>query len=106
MVAYSFTPDARLRPWVGVGAGYHVDGRSVGTSLLTNVAKGSGVDFVVAQAGLDAGIKRWNVGPFAALLMGIDQSSSVTVAGSKLSDGTDTYLRGYLLLGLRGTLDL
>jgi hypothetical protein len=106
MVAYTFFPTSRLRPWFGVGVGYHLDGRSVGTSVLTTDTKASGVDFVVAQAGLDVGIQRFAVGPFAALLMGTDMSSSVTLAGTRRDADADTYLRGYFLVGARGTLDL
>jgi opacity protein-like surface antigen len=109
---YSFLPDHRLDPWVGIGAGYewlHVSEslgeRSVGATF-------SGFELFNVQAGADYRVSKGvSVGPFAALSFGQYKSESVTVtSGSLTADRSASIdnqaLHEWLTLGVRGRFDL
>lgn len=106
---YTFLPEARFAPWIGLSAGYEWARYASATV--------SGKDSEIGLRGFEAAIQvgghyrvssRFAVGPFASLNVGQFQSSMTSVSGSgeTSADVADKGIHEWLQLGIRGTFSL
>lgn len=107
--SYSFLPDARLAPWVGLSAGWEW--------VRYASATVAGAETEIGVRGFEAGVQvggdyriapRFTIGPFASFHVGQFRSTMTWRSGSSEStaDISDKKLHEWLQLGLKGTFNL
>lgn len=103
-VRYSFTPERRFSPWVGVGGGYEVINLSIDQGNANESYTVKGWEFFTGEVGGDIHVARdFVIGPYASFGVGQYFSSDKTAStgGSTSSDFKSTSLHEWLTLGMR-----
>jgi len=105
---YSFKPQAKINPWVGVSTGYETQSMSITIGNQSGDASMKGFEFVGLHLGADVRVARdVTVGPMINASFGQYSSYSwslPTFSGS--GDYNNTALHQWVFLGIRGTYDL
>jgi hypothetical protein len=106
---YTFRPQAKIAPWVGVSSGYEITNVSATAGGQTADATIKGFEFVGLHLGADVRVAREvTVGPMINASFGQYSSDSWSLpnrpGGS--ADYTSTALHEWIFLGVRGQYDL
>jgi hypothetical protein len=97
---YHFTPNRKLDPWAGIGAGYEIAHSKFTFPQGTVSAEFQGFEFLNLQLGLDYRVARAvGIGPFVAFTMAQYSNEFAKTTGYDK-------LHGWLILGIRAAFDL
>ena len=114
-LAYTFSPDRAMSPWVSLGTGWewtNYSGTKRGQSAAVTM---NGWEYLNVQAGLDFNVaKAFAVGPYVGFIGGtyssiVASGASDTGVGANYGGAVDPAARsfhGWFQLGVKGTLNL
>jgi hypothetical protein len=108
MGRYTFRPQAKFAPWIGVSTGYEITSLSVTAGTQTADTTVKGFEFIGLHVGGDVRVGRdFTVGPVVNASFGQYTSSSRSNAqGSASTDFNNTALHQWVFLGVKGQYDL
>ena len=108
-IKYTFSPQAKLAPWVGVGAAYEVLNTSVTVANQSGDSTIKGWEYFNAQLGADYRVMpQATVGPMIGFSVGQYNSYSASRSNgfSQSGDFNQTALHHWVFIGLQGRYDL